>query len=510
MQSPNVLLIILDTLRRDHLSPYGYLRDTAPNLAHFASEATQFEYAVSPAQWTIPAHASLFSGHYASVHGVTEGSHSLRGEHPTLAEILRVGGYRTIGFSNNPLVGLIDNGFSRGFDHFYNYSGASPNRPVDAKRPAVQRAINRQTRQMVHHIQQQFARSNWLFRVSMSPMLTPLWTRLINYKGHTERSLQDASETIRAHHGQPLFTFINLMGAHLPYRPPQSALDSVAPHLKHDRRAYEFVRHFNAEGAKWASPPDPQLTAWQQRALLDFYDAEVRHQDELLGKFLHGLDSHGILDNTLVIIMADHGEGHGDHQFLGHGFVVYQELVHVPLLIRFPNREGAGQKVSTPISTRRIFHTMLDFAQLTPPLDEADPNAQVGALSLRSTLADAVDIEGQTPFAEAFPPHTFLHVLEHRNPTLIDRLRLRQVRRAVYHQGNKLAMVGDQVEGFYHVQQDPFEHVNLATDAPNQVAHLHGLLTRFTQQQATQRAQAHLPVDDPAIVDQLRALGYLE
>ena len=510
MQSPNVLLIILDTLRRDHLSPYGYPRETTPNLANFATQSTLFEHAISPAQWTIPAHASLFTGHYASVHGVTEGSHTLRGEHPTLAEILRVGGYHTIGFSNNPLVGLIDNGFTRGFNQFYNYSGASPNRPIDAKRPAVQRAINRQTRQVVHHIQQQFAHSDWLFRVSMSPLLTPMWTRLINYKGHTERSLQDAAETIRAHRGQPLFTFINLMGAHLPYRPPQTALHTVAPHLKHDPRAYAFVRNFNADGAKWASPPDPALTDWQQHALLDFYDAEIRHQDELLGKFLDGLDAHGTLDNTLVIIMADHGEGHGDHQFLGHGFVVYQELVHVPLLMRFPNGEGAGQRVSASLSTRRIFHTVLDFAQLTPPLDEADPNAQVGALSMRGLFNAGDDIEEQTPFSEAFPPHTFLHVLEHRNPTLIERLRLRQVRRAVYHHGGKLAMVGDQVEGFYHVEQDPLEQVNLAHHAPQQVAHLQELLTRFSHQQASQRTHAHPMVDDPAVVDQLRALGYLE
>ncbi|MGV2437298.1 MAG UNVERIFIED_CONTAM: sulfatase-like hydrolase/transferase [Anaerolineae bacterium] len=256
---------------------------------------------------------------------------------------------------------------------------------------------------MVHHIQQQFARSNWLFRVSMSPMLTPLWTRLINYKGHTERSLQDASETIRAHHGQPLFTFINLMG-HICLIAPQSALDSVAPHLKHDRRAYEFVRHFNSEGAKWASPPDPQLTAWQQRALLDFYDAEVRHQDELLGKFLHGLDSHGILDNTLVIIMADHGEGHGDHQFLGHGFVVYQELVHVPLLIRFPNREGRGAKGEHAHQRTAHLPYHVRLRPVDPTARRGRPERSSGGVVATQYISGCGGHRGANPLCRGVPP----------------------------------------------------------------------------------------------------------
>ncbi|MEO1443881.1 MAG: sulfatase-like hydrolase/transferase, partial [Chloroflexota bacterium] len=159
MQRPDVLLIILDTQRRDRLSTYGHARETSPSLTRLAETATVFDRAVAPAQWTIPAHASMFTGQYVGTHGVTEASHSLSGAYPTLAEILQVEGYRTVGFCNNPLVGLLDNGLSRGFDHFYNYAGASPERPIDVHRGPVRKALSRGFRRFAHRVQNQFAHS---------------------------------------------------------------------------------------------------------------------------------------------------------------------------------------------------------------------------------------------------------------------------------------------------------------------------------------------------------------
>src|SRR5690606_17881243 len=98
MAKPNILLIILDTLRRDRLSAYGHGRETSPALDAFAQDATLFERAIAPAQWTIPAHSSIFTGLYPSAHGVTQANGQLSGMHPTLAEILRGDGYETVGF----------------------------------------------------------------------------------------------------------------------------------------------------------------------------------------------------------------------------------------------------------------------------------------------------------------------------------------------------------------------------------------------------------------------------
>ncbi len=385
---PDILLIVLDTLRRDRLTPYGHTRDTTPNLAEFAQNATVFDRAVAPAQWTVPAHASMFTGQYAGTHGMTEASHTLSGAYPTLAEILQADGYRTAGFCNNPLVGVLDNDLKRGFDQFYNYAGASPQRPIDVQRGPVRKALSRGFRRFAHRVQNQFAQADWMFRWSLNPLLVPIWTRYVNYKGHSDHSLTDALNLINTHRAggsdQPLFTFVNLMDAHLPYRPPQDHVLRMAPYLRHDRETYRFIRRFNADAARWAAPTEEPLQDWEQAALTDFYDAEVSYQDALLGRFLRGLAASGALDNTMVIITADHGEAHGDHGFIGHSFVVYQELIHVPLIVRYPDQYPAGKRVGTNVSTRRIFHTALDAAGVKPPLDEADPNADVANLTLHT------------------------------------------------------------------------------------------------------------------------------
>ena len=510
---PNILLIILDTLRRDRLSLYGHMRQTSPALDAFAARATVFDRAVAPAQWTVPAHGSLFTGLYPGGHGLTQGYHQLSGLHPTLAEILRAGGYETVGFCNNPLVGVLDNGLQRGFDHFYNYAGAAVNRPVDGQRSLVRRSLSRRWRRFALPTQNRFANSDWLFRVSMNPLLVPLWTRFVNYTGHTENSVTDLIHCWQGHHAggaqKPLFAFLNLMGAHLPYRPPQAYLDRIAP--KTSRPAYRFMSRFNAEAARWASPTIPPLADWEQQTLHDFYDAEIRYQDEQLGRLLAALEQSGTLDNTLVIIAADHGESHGDHQYFGHSFVVYQELVHVPLVIRYPERLPAGKRVQTNVSTRRIFHTALEAAGIQPPLDEADPNANITGLSLARATNGAVDTEGGIAFSEAFPPTTFLNVIEHRQPKLIDTLNLRQVRRGVYDGAHKLVMVGTESEGLFDVARDPAEQQNVAAQHPDIVQRLQGRLAAFVQTSAEQHHEnGHFGDVDDSILDNLKALGYIE
>ena len=132
----NLLFVVLDTTRRDRLSLYGHRRDTTPALDDFASQAAVFERALSPAQWTIPSHASMFTGAYPSTHNLTEADRLLPEHFPTAAEILRGAGYQTAGFCNNPLVGVLNHQLTRGFDSFYNYVGAAINRPFDSQFPA--------------------------------------------------------------------------------------------------------------------------------------------------------------------------------------------------------------------------------------------------------------------------------------------------------------------------------------------------------------------------------------
>lgn len=513
-RKPDILLLILDTLRRDHLSSYGYTRDTSPHLDALSAEMTVFDRAVAPAQWTIPSHASIFTGLYPSGHQLTQASGKLSGHHPTLAEILQVDGYHTAGFSNNPLVGVLNNDLTRGFDTFYNYSGASPNRPIDQKRSHLRRVIATQFRRTASSVSNLFAQYDELFRLSLNPLLFPTLSHLINYKGNTERSVDDVLDYWQQHKAggddQPIFTFLNLMGAHTPYRPPRDVLQHIAPDLVNDKHAYGFISRFNGDPARWASPIDAPQQDWQQHALEGFYAAEIAQQDKHVGRLLDTLKQSGHLDNTLVIIAADHGEGHGDHRFFGHGFVVYQELVHVPLMIRYPEQFPA-KRIGTNVSTRRIFHTVLDVAGVAPPLSSDNPNANTAALTLHRATNGRPDTEDGIAYAEAIPPQTFLHVLEHRAPHHIDELKLTSTRRGIYADNHKLAMVGNQVEGLFDITSDPAEHHNIAQDNHERTQSLQTKLSAFVEQTA-QQTQHHLPDGEVSadVADNLRQLGYFE
>lgn len=521
---PNILLIVLDTTRRDRLSIYGAAdgpleRETSPRFDTFAATSALFERAVSPAQWTIPAHASLFTGLYPSTHQLTQANRRLSGSYPTLVETLQAGGYTTVGFCNNPLVGIVDNGLARGFDAFYNYAGAAPNRPHHAHRPALRRALARRWQHFAVRTGNHFAQSDWLFRASMNPRLVPIWTRFIHYKGHTARSIDDLIAYLGAYRAggqaQPLFTFLNLMGAHLPYRPPREVLAQVAPQIARDRAARRFIRRFNAEASRWASPADPPLSAWERAVLDAYYRAEIAAQDAHLGRLFDGLRAMGALDDTLVIVAADHGEGHGDHlDMVGHSFVVNHELVHVPLAIHYPDGRAAGRRVSANVSTRRVFHTVLEAAGIDAPLDAADPNANTHGLSLARFLNGShphSDPDAGRAYSEAFPPATLLSLLERRSPHLIERLHLRDTRRGVYAGDYKLALVGQSVEGLYDLAADPTETRDIAAEHAQQADALRDDITAMVAHAERFRADgaAFAEVDD-TVKSHLRALGYIE
>ncbi len=514
---PNILFIVLDTTRRDRLSAYGAARETSPAFDEFAAGGTLFNRAVSAAQWTIPSHTSMFTGLYPTTHQVTQADSQLSGAHPALAEILRGAGYHTAAFCNNPLVGVLNNGLQRGFERFYNYASAAPFRPAEERRNRIQRMGLRYFRRyFARPLGNQFAKSDTLFRLSLNPAVVPLWTRLINYKGNTANSISDLIAYWQAHTAggaeKPLFAFLNLMGAHTPYNPPQDVIDRLAPALRDDKHAYTFIRQFNADAARWASPNDPPLEDWQRQALDDFYEAEIAHQDAHLERLLNFLRASGALANTMVIICADHGEGHGDHGYSGHSFVVYNELVQVPLLIRYPETFPVGERVSTAVSTRRLFHTVLEAAGVyKPPLDEADPNADVKNLTLRHIANGDPDIEDATAFSEAIPPEIFLGVLRHRAPAVIERLNLALARRGIVQGKHKLVTVGGHAEGLFDLEADPGETYDLSAENYSLVAELMRRLNLFMTVAENQRAESlTFKETDAAILDHLRALGYIE
>ena len=297
-QKPNIVFIVLDTHRVDRLGCYGYRRPLSPNLDAFARSSTLFENAIAPAQWTIPSHASMFSGEPPSTHMTTQSDDVLDADYKTLSERLGATGYRTVGFCNNPLVGLVDNDLKRGFDHFYNYCGVVPSLPRTFGRlPVHLHKAWEGYRQVMHKIvdpiQNAFASSNRVFLAALNPLWVPLWTRIVRFKGDTRRSIRDVTQFVRHQmrggDRPPHFLFFNLMEPHLPYAPPKRFVDQFVPYYREEPAARGFIRAFNTQARRWLIPLDEPFSDLEARTLSDMYDAEIAYQDHLLAELFESV-----------------------------------------------------------------------------------------------------------------------------------------------------------------------------------------------------------------------------
>ncbi|WP_017299029.1 sulfatase [Nodosilinea nodulosa] len=511
---PDILFLVLDTQRADRLSCYGYDKPTSPNLDAIAADATRFTQAVSAAQWTVPSHASMFTGLYPSEHTMVQSYSVLPNDLPTLAERLEASGYYTAGFCNNPLVGVINNGLRRGFTSFLNYSGLLTSRPNQAgNRPGIvgryRQWFKRQLAGTLNRIQDAFARSDALLALSFTPLMVPLWQTALSFKGNTQKSLEDTANLLINRSGavddQPVFAFVNLMGTHMPYHPPRRYIEQFAPHVLADRKAQSFLQRFNGDVYGWLAPLTGALDDEQKQTLDGMYDAEVAYQDAMLGQFFQRLKESGQLDNTLVIICADHGEHLGEKQYMGHSLSIYNELVRVPLIVRDPqNRLEQGTTVDAVVSTRRLFHTVL---------------AAAGIANEKEMGLDLVHSQGELKerdyvFAEAIPPQNVVNLMQKRQPELVKTMGCDRVRRAVWMGQHKLIETEGSVAELYDVLEDPTEALDLSAILPENVEALQDCLQAFADRSDQHLAQAALTratdYDDPEVRRRLEELGYLE
>jgi arylsulfatase A-like enzyme len=511
---PDVIFLVLDTQRADRLSCYGYDKPTSPQLDALAADATRFSNAIAPAQWTIPSHASMFTGLYPSQHQMLQ-SYSVMPPHlHTLAERLQAAGYYTAAFCNNPLVGVINNGLRRGFYSFLNYSGLMSSRPNQAGVSSnwldkYRQVFKRVLASLLNRVQDAFARSDFLLSLSFTPLMVPLWQTALSFKGNTRKSLEDAARLHIQRQGvqpnQPIFTFINLMGTHMPYHPPREQIAQFAPHVLKDREARSYLRRFNSDVYGWLAPLMGALDGQQKATLDGMYDAEVAAQDIQVGAFFEKLKQAGRLDNTLVIVCADHGEHLGEKKLIGHSLSIYNELIQVPLIIRDPqNRFQRGTVRDDVVSTRCLFHTVLAATGLATP-EEA-------TMSLEQVQLP-VDPE-EYVFAEAVTPKNVLKLIQRRQPELIERHACDQARRAVWLGRHKLIETGQASLELYDVLEDPQEQLDLSEIFPETVESLQESLKAFTDdanqhREVLYQAQA-TGFDDPEVRRRLKDLGYLE
>ncbi len=524
----NFVLIILDTHRADRMGLNGYARSTTPNLDAFARSATVFENAVAPAQWTIPSHASMFTGLPPTSHLVTQANSVLDDHFTTFAEFLSAAGYETVGFCNNPLLGLIHNNLRRGFETFYNYSGTTPDIPQDFPQNSVYPFVRTWdklasvVRRTLDPIQNKFATSNKLLVAATNPLFVPLWTRFVHFKGNTRISIRHSARFLAQNTGRrnatPYLFFLNLMETHLPFFPPREYIQRFAPYVKDEPAAEKFMRSFNKQAMQWLIPLKTPFTELEASTLSDMYDAEVAYQDHLLGELLETLERPAIRDNTMVIIAADHGEMLGEHNFMGHGFGAYKELVQVPLMIRLPG-QTSGRRIARPVSTTRLFHTILDTAGMPEVKNQTGETTNNHINSLLYDLdlpAAPFTPQGYEVVTEAYAPQDAIQMMEKFEPELIPQYQTRKTHRAVYSQEYKLYAIEDvrqQLLTLLDQELNP-ESEDFSAEASEQARErLAHQLERFVSVSREGHpigwAPATADLSDPLIEQQLRDLGYM-
>lgn len=310
--APNVLLLVLDTVRGESLSLYGYSRPTTPRLSGFANRGVVFDRAISAAPWTLPSHATMFTGRQPWELGASFRS-QLDGRYPTLAERFRERGYLTAGFVANTIYASEETGLQRGFLRYQDYR-------ITVK----QILLSSEFGQLVSS-----TRSKLAIRAADMATAPVINDRLLSWLPEARRS------------GRPFFAFLNFMDAHLPYRTP-------------DPWEAKFRRG------------DP---------MVDRYDAAVGFLDDQVGRLIDELDRQGVLDNTIVVVTADHGEHVGDHKMDNHANSLYLQLLRVPLVVVFPKSVPAGRRVVEPAGLIDLPATLLELAGAT--------DSAVGGRSLR-------------------------------------------------------------------------------------------------------------------------------
>ncbi|SEO59319.1 Sulfatase [Halogranum amylolyticum] len=510
-ESPrNVLFVVMDTVRKDHLTPYGYDRPTTPGLEAFAEEATVFEQAVAPAPWTLPVHASLFTGMYPSQHGADQENPYLDGA-TTLAETLSAAGYDTACYSSNawitPYTHLTD-----GFDDQDNFFEVMPGEFLSGPLAKAWQTLN----------------DNDALR-AVADKLVSLGNTAHEYlaggEGADSKTPAVVDQTMEfVDDSEQFFAFINLMDAHLPYHPPKEFRDEFAPGVD-STDVCQNSKEYNS-GAR-----DIDDDEWED--IRGLYDAEIAHIDSQLTRLFDHLKETGRWDDTMVVVCADHGELHGEHDLYGHEFCLYDPLVNVPLMVKHPELEADRREDQVELVD--LYHTVLDSLGVdggTP----ASPGDDVVALDRTRSLisgsyrqfkrADATDPgqrgDGKYAFVEYSRPVVELKQLEEKAKdagiTLPEQSRYYSRMRAARRREAKYVRIDRIEDEAYRIDEDPEETTNLADSEDDLIAETEATLAEFeeavggawdTADDADVSDDAVQEMDEEA-QERLRDLGYME
>ncbi|MFN8574359.1 MAG: sulfatase [Gemmatimonadaceae bacterium] len=315
--APNVLILLLDTVRAQSLGLYGYTRPTSPSIDSLVPQSTVFNQAFATAGWTLPSHCSFFTGRYPANHSC-RWEIALDGTPRTMAEVFRDHGYRTAGFAANLFYTTHETGLARGFNRWEDFKVSL--KQILCSSTLAQAALVRTTVWDTSSTERYKALRLFLLKGDPKPEVD-------------RRSAREVASPFIDWLGtgsqRPFFAYLNFFDAHEPYEPAEG-----------------YGAHFVKQ------KPTEQ----------DRYDGGIAFMDNQVGRILGELRRRGILDKTLVVVMGDHGEQFGEHKLQTHGNSLYIQLLHVPLVMRLPGKIPEGVRVNRAVTLRDLPRTLLDVA----------------------------------------------------------------------------------------------------------------------------------------------------
>lgn len=464
---PNVILTVIDALRADHLELYGYSRETMPRLTKIAREGIVFQKALAPSSWTKPSVASFFTSQHCAVCGANDKDDLLPSELVTLAETFRDHGYLTAGFSSNVFVSSAYN-FDQGFRDLTYLPGHGPKKLLPPY--FLYASPFSKLRENLYWID--FIGGDLAY--GTASMLTEQTLSWLEW-------LRDVR----------FFLYLHYMDPHFPYFPRNRYYSAGGELSKNDLELlYKLI---NLKGS-WDVSKDFVAT------MKDRYDDEIRAVDAALEELFAYLDETGLSENTLIIITSDHGEGFGEHGHFDHGHTLYQELLHVPLIVFLPGREHGGRTVSERVDLLDLAPTLYDYLDI-------EPQAPLEGLSLLPLIEGDEEAYRKSKsgyFAHVHPPWDDWPV-DSIDALIGDRYKLiRSV--------PKDTTQSIQIE-LYDLLSDPGETVNLTDSLPDVAA---ALLAELHERLSYCDSLKIQPSDLPQNVlsdqdlERLRALGYVQ
>lgn len=317
---PNVVLISVDTLRPDHLGSYGYPKNTSPRIDQIAAAGAVFENAVSSSSWTLPAHAALFTGLPDSVHGCDDSNRRLDESRLTLAERFAELGYRTVGFFAGPFLHP-SFGLAQGFERYIDCSSYAE----QSKRVAL----------------------------STGSLDTPEIVGASHRDVSNPRVYAQVTHWLEHNQQTPFFMFVHFWDVHFDFVPPPPYDTMFDPDYPGNLTGEDFFRNPRV---------NPLMSSSDLEHILALYDGEIAWTDHHIGKILDDLETRGLLQNTIVALVSDHGEEFFEHGGKGHRSTLYDEVIRIPMILWYPEKIPAGTRIEASTSIIDIFPTLLELA----------------------------------------------------------------------------------------------------------------------------------------------------